>query len=71
MDIPAEGADDVGVAMVSGTLVVEKVGQSQSPQPTTAPLYSGFRLMGLPVKGVSRVIGPLCQKQKRVRITMM
>ena len=36
MDIPAEGADDVGVAIVGGALVVEKVGQAQSPQPTAA-----------------------------------
>ena len=32
--------------------------------------YSGFRLIGPPVKWVSRVIGPFCQKQKWIHITM-
>lgn len=38
MVIPAEGADDVGVAMVDGALVTKKVhvGQAQSPQPPLA-----------------------------------
>ena len=31
-------------------------------------IYSGFRLMGPPVKRVSHVIGPLWQKQKWIRI---
>ena len=32
--------------------------------------YTGFRLMGSPVKRVSRVTSPFCQRQKQIRIMM-
>ena len=61
------------VAAVKNNLVtlVGRILIEYFPSLACFPKYSGFHLMGPPVKRISRVIGTFCQKRKRIRITCM